>query len=661
MSQFQKLRLLFWTMRYLTAAQVVSRGRRIIRRRYWQLTGRQAPQPTDWQVASHQPLYAGLPEVALEAGATGEDLAAASRRAREASEHRFCFLNHNVDLGERINWHDTRLSQLWRYHLHYFDYTQDLLIWANSGEREAAYRTFRSLAQSWIDGNQKFTGDGWHPFTISVRIVNWLHAVSAFEEELGGDEPFRRRLLGSLYGQAQVLAADLELDVRGNHLLKNLRAMLWAGVAFAGAEPQGWHERALELLRLEVDEQVLMDGGHFERSPGYTLVVLKDCMEIGLWLRRNRNSSPPWLDDALRRMLDYVVKILPPDGQVPLLKDTAWDAAPAPRDLLAAGALHFDDPVYKRVNDPGLYPLLLFGAAGAAKFRAWPLNREPLGAQALAESNHYVMRDDASGEYMIVDTGKPCPDYLPAHAQADMLTYELSIDGQRIIVDSGVYEYAAGPWRDYFRSTRAHNTVEVAGENQSEMWSSFRVARRARPGRVSWQESGDCVMLQGEHDGYCRQPAPVTHRRTIVWRKNHFWLIVDELRGKGQTTAASYAHFHPNLLLENVETGDWRIQGSRAPLWLTAFGHQSHTIVTGQMEPFRQGWYSERFGQLQRNSVLRLNAQGALPICYGYIISRYKPARVKVTSGRDGHQVSIMQDGERHTFGLASGAMIRFK
>jgi hypothetical protein len=272
------------------------------------------------------------------------------------------------------------------------------------------------------------------------------------------------------------------------------------------------------------------------------------------------------------------------------------------------------------------------------------------------------MRDDASGEYMIVDTGKPCPDYLPAHAQADLLTFELSIDGQRIVVDSGVYEYAAGLWRDYFRSTRAHNTVEVAGENQSEMWSSFRVARRAVPGRVFWQEQGDYVMLQGEHNGYCRQPTQMTHRRTVVWRKSRFWLVVDELRGNGSTTADSHVHFHPNLLLEHVENGVWRLQGCRTPLWLTAFGHQGHAIVAGQMEPFRQGWYSERFGQLQRNSVLRLHAEGGLPICFGYVIARYKPARVKVTSGRDGHQVSVsLEDGERHTFGLARDAMIRFK
>jgi hypothetical protein len=416
----------------------------------------------------------------------------------------------------------------------------------------------------------------------------------------------------------------------------------------------------MEILRREIDGQILPDGGHFKRSPARHLVALKDCLEIGIWLRRNRENSPPWLDDALVRMLDYLVMILPSDARVPLLRDTVWDAAPAPHDLLAVGAVYFDNPVYKRSNEFGLYPTLLFGMAGREKFNAWPLNQEPRRSKALAESGHYVMRSDRANEYLILDAGKPSQDHpLPAHA--DLLTFELVIDGQRVVVDSGVYEDAEGLWRDYFSSTRAHNTVEVAGENQSEVWNSFLTSGRAVSGRVSLQEEGDCVMLQGDHEGYSHLPVPVSHRRTVVWRKNHFWLIADELLGKGHTTAASHIHFHPDLLLDNVEESVWRVKGCHSPLWLTAFGQQGHAVVAGQTEPSRQGWYSERFGELKPNTVLTLHRQGALPICYGYVISRYKPAEVKVSSSSGGHQVSVTQGGDRHMFGLASNAIIRFQ
>ena len=199
-------------------------------------------------------------------------------------------------------------------------------------------------------------------------------------------------------------------------------------------------------------------------------------------------------------MLDYLIATLAPDGQMPLLKDTTWDNEADPNDLLSAGALYFNEPSLKKNDDFRLYPLLLFGVNAWERFKRWPVGDSPRTSAALRESGHFIMRDEEKAEYLIFDAGKPCPDNLPAHAHADMLSYELMVGARRVVVDSGVYEYAAGPWRDYFRSTRAHNTVEIAAENQSEVWDSFRVARRARPGRVVWEDLGPgCFLIARKH------------------------------------------------------------------------------------------------------------------------------------------------------------------
>jgi uncharacterized heparinase superfamily protein len=658
--RLNQLLLLLRTARYLTPAQVWFRGRRIVKLRWRKLRGKRAPQPAGLRLATHAPLYVGLWD-AVRGEELNDAIAAAIESAKAVAQNRFCFLNHAVHFETEPDWHSPRQSQLWRYHLHYFDYVRDLLIWAASGERSDAYSTFRRLADSWITRNQSLEGDGWQPYTISLRLVNWLNALSAFDAELTGDQPFRRRFLSSLHGQARILFSDLELDLRGNHLLENLRALLFAGVAFDGNEPKRWFQKASALLGRELAEQVLADGGHFERSPGYQLVVLKGVLEIGLWLRRNGHPPPSWLNDTLRRMLDYADAILPSDGCVPLLKDTAWDAAPEAEDLLAAGALYFDQPAYKRCRKPGLYPFLLFGLDGQERFERWPLNQTGRNSVGLTKSGHYVLRDEVNGEYLIFDAGKPCPDYLPAHAHADLLSYELMIDRQRIVVDSGVYEYAAGPWRDYFRSTRAHNTLEVEGEDQSEMWSSFRVARRARPGPVTWEQKDDYILAQASHDGYRRLPVPVTHRRTIVWRKNRFWLVVDELLGTGQTSADNHVHFHPDLSLESVDDLTWQIQGAGSSLWLGGFGQQSHSIVKGQIEPVRQGWFSERFGEIQANTVLTLHRQSRLPICWGYVISCHEPVRMQSNVADELKEITLTHAGSTFRLRLADGTSARFE
>src|SRR6185436_19055260 len=141
----------------------------------------------------------------------------------------FELLGHKQTFGQEPDWFTSAQSRLWRFHLHYFEYAMDLAIWdARAGGREG-FETFRRLVLSWIRKNALLQGDGWHPYTLSVRIVNWCLAINHFQQRLNEDCEFRSAIHSSLFGQAQILAKSLEHDVRGNHLIKNLKALIWAG------------------------------------------------------------------------------------------------------------------------------------------------------------------------------------------------------------------------------------------------------------------------------------------------------------------------------------------------------------------------------------------------------------------------------------------------
>jgi len=642
MSHLSRLRLLFWTVRYLEHRQILARILRLTRRRWWSIRRRQAPSPSDWQTVSFTPLYEGLRY--LPDTSDCPELAQALERARQISLGRFSFLNRKVDLGLDPDWQDTSLSRLWRYHLHYFDYVQDLLVWKSAEGGHEAYDVFRSLATSWMKGNSRVEGDGWHPYTLSLRITNWIHALGGFRAELQADPDFGARFVRSLAGQALVLSGDLEFDVRGNHLLENIRALLWTGMAFDGKLPSRWYGWCLALLERELEEQILPDGSHFERSPGYHLRALQVCLETAVMINRNRGSVPPWLDEAIHRMLDYLLAIVCPDGQVPLLKDTALDAVLSPESLLTAGAFHLADHRYLRSRDGGLYPLLIFRKDTHRMEGKQPADALRKGPGMFRGAGYFVLRDDSLGDYMIVDGGKPCPDYLPAHAHADMLSFELSVCGRRVIVDSGVFEYAAGPWRDYFRSTGAHNTVEVAKANQSEVYGSFRLGRRARPAPNHLIQGGDWVLYQGGHDGYMRLRTPVAHRRTIVWVYDRFWLVLDELRGLGECCAASHIHLHPTMSLEEREPTLWRVGAENLAVWIRVAGHQRIEIASGQMSPRRQGWYSDRFGHIDENTVLSLGCVSPVPFCFGYAIFKRSAGVLELTDRTGERIVSVIHE-----------------
>jgi uncharacterized heparinase superfamily protein len=562
MIDVDRLRLLFETARHLSPSQIRSRARAVMRRKLRKVTKARFTPPSEVRVALHEPLWRGL-EAAGKFGAHVDE-------ARRIAEGRFIFLNREVVYAGEPRWDDPTVAQLWRYHLHYFDYVRELAIRAAVGEREAASATFRVLADSWMRRNERLTGDGWHPYTLSLRIVNWCHALDAFAPELANDVEFRNRLVPSLHGQLRFLADNLETDVRGNHLLKNLRALIWGGIVFEGEEPKRWLDLALPMLEVEMAEQVLADGGHFERVPGYHLLVLCDVIETVEFLRRNR-AVPVWLDNARARMSDFLDAILPPDGRLPLFKDTTLENDPHPLDLFTGG---------------GIYSTLIFGEPTPLAVRKPARPSELLGATGYA-----VLRSPR--HHLVVDVGRPCPDYLPAHAHADMFSFELTVDGSPVVVDSGVYEYAAGKWRDYFRSTRAHNTAEVAGANQSEVWGSFRVARRAMPKNITFASRDGIAIVQGQHDGYTRMSPPVVHRRTLASIDDFLWIVVDELFGNGRTSAASYLHL-------------------TRPIFVACAGASVST---------EKGWYSPRFGELQENSVTVLTAEGPLPLRIAYALS----------------------------------------
>lgn len=533
-----RLALLLRTLRHLRMSQIVSRARRMARVRRWALLRTPAPRVAG---AVRNPAFRSswaprLGQIDLQ-------------RGRELAKGRFEFLGV---VRERPSWSQQDVSQLWRFHLHYFDYAVALTALAP----EAAFAAFQALVRSWIDENGTLAGDGWHPYTVSLRIVNWCEAGAHFAANIDADTAFSTLFQASLYGQARFLAGNLETDVGGNHLIKNLRGLLWASAYFSGPEAARWRAIALSRLRREIAEQVLPDGGHFERVPAYHVQVLDDLRACSALLAREGDPQP-WLNDTVTRMIGFLRAILPADGRLPLLKDTTLE-----QDVSDFVSL-------------------------------------PQPSRFLSSSGFAVIRDDDRGDLLIADFGVPCPDHLPAHAHADLFSFELTTGAGPLIVDSGVYEYAAGRWRDWFRSTAAHNTMEVAGFDQSEVWGSFRVARRARPSRVRWIEHGEMRIIQGEHDGYRRLSPPVTHRRTIVVHSG-LWLVFDELFGRGEVAGRSRIHLHPERHVEELN--------------LVTFG------ATVERE---RGWYSERFGEKRENDVVLLSSAGNLPLLFGYGVSSW--------------------------------------
>jgi uncharacterized heparinase superfamily protein len=429
----------------------------------------------------------------------------------------FRFLNETRELLPG-GWDDPSIDLLWRYNLHYFD---DLNA-ADCGQRAAIHR---ELIAAWIAGNPPGRGTGWAPYPVSLRIVNWIKWA------LAGNDPGPAALL-SLAVQARWLSRRLEFHLLGNHLFANAKALVFAGCFFEGPEADSWFAAGSGILQRETPEQFLGDGGHFELSPMYHALAVEDLLDIMNVFRWSGRRSGVDLDARAAAGLQWLDAMRHPDGEIAFFNDAAFGIAPRPAAILVyAGELG--------VAQPG----------------------EPRALTHLRESGFVRVKNGEA--ILLADVGQVGPDYIPGHAHADSLTFELSLLGRRVIVNSGTSTYKVGRERSAERGTAAHNTVVVDGRNSSDVWGSFRVGRRARPLEVSVREKP--TIISASHDGYAQTGGPL-HRRSWECETNRM-VVTDTLVGRF-TSAEARFHLHPSVAVTSADanTISLSFEGGRAAI-----------------------------------------------------------------------------------------------
>jgi uncharacterized heparinase superfamily protein len=483
---------------------------------------------------------------------------------------------------EHVDWNARYVSRLWTYNLHYFEYGVDL-AWAYrmTGE-ERFVRRFERLVVSWIESVTDRRGDGWDPYPLSTRVVNWAWALLLLGDALGPE--VRDAVARSLYSQAAFLDRHLEWDVLANHLLRNLSGLLVGGLLFEGSRAARWTRRATALLRREVLEQVLPDGFHFERSPMYHAIVLADLLQGLSLLRAAGEPVPPAVSERIAAMARALGVFVRPNGELHLFNDCANGVAP-----------------------PVAWLHDLAGRTLGVGIDA------PAGPWSLRDAGYFGYR--SGGDALIVDCGNPGPTYQAGHAHCDLLSFELDVAGRPIVVDAGVHGYDSDPYREYVRSTRAHNTVTIGGKEQSEVWGTFRLARRAevvgQP--VLTASDGASFVFRGAYRPYHDRRA--AHRREMASQRG-MTTVTDRVDGAEGAELISYLHFHPDLQV--VLDGHRATARAReVSVRIEPFGCDALRLASGERSPV-QGWHCPEFGRALAAPVLEMRVSGNHGGEFGY-------------------------------------------
>lgn len=354
-------------------------------------------------------------------------------------------------------------DRLWAITLHYHQWLAEA-----AGDAPARPRV-DALLNDWLDrcdATQPGARDlAWNAYAIATRLGAWAQLWRAMEQ---GDALSRKRLfLESCWRQAAYLSDHIEWDLRANHVLRDAVGLLWAGRFLTGDEPRRWLEQGTALAVDQAREQVLPDGGHYERSPMYHLHAMEDIAAAAMLV--DDPSARHELQTTHERMADYLRHVIHPDGRIALFNDAAFNGAILGQTLQPAGGGRYfpDTAMITWQGDP------------------WTV---------------------------FFDVGAAGPDEQPGHAHAGTLSIECSWRGSRLFVDPGTYGYDHNDTRRYDRSTAAHNTVTIDAQDSSECWHIFRVGRRARVKEVRFSTTSEGMTAEASHDGFRNR----VHRRELV-------------------------------------------------------------------------------------------------------------------------------------------------
>ena len=529
-----------------------------------------------------------------------------------------------LSFGKLLDYRDPRvvgdIRYLWELnrHSHLVTLAQAYALSGNT----RYFEVIRRHLDSWFAACPCGMGPNWtSALEAGLRLINW----SVAWQLLGGmfsplfdnaeAERFRRRWLDSVFQHAQFIRGHHSLySSANNHLIGEASGLYVAAATWPNwPQARGWLQEARSILERESQAQNAPDGVNREQSVSYQQFELDLLLLPLLAAQSNGMDFSVAYKSRIETMLSYFASIMDAGGNMPMAGDSddsavvrlAQDSGYCPyRSLLATGAILFRRGDFKAkaggLDDKTRW---LLGEDAEPAFRRLDTGEARLPVRrAFPVGGYYVLGCDfeTSDEIRLVaDAGPLGYQAIAAHGHADALAFTLSVGAEEFFMDAGTCTYRTdGPWRQYFRSTAAHNTLRVDGQDQSEPGGSFMWLRKARAGCSHWSSADRLDVFEGWHDGYTRLSDPVFHRRRIVLDKlARRVLLEDRLEMSGTHEIELFFHCSERCRVERVDEG-YRICGMDKTIVLKLPSVEGATteVYTGSVAPVL-GWISRRFDE----------------------------------------------------------------
>jgi Heparinase II/III-like protein len=538
--------------------------------------------------------------------ALNEDLLDLYGRSEQVLSNRFAIQNHTEALGAQFDW-EFHPSPSWRRELHAFDYGFNLALTFRISREDRYAVHLRYLIAHWIAENPPGLSTGWELRPLARRIRNWILSADLARDAWDGDPGFLPVFQHSLALQCAYLERQADSAFSFEAALDCVRALFLAARFFRGPRAADLAAKGAGILRMVAGLDGHDAGGPSHLSPIAALRLAETLVEFLIFHPPADQHTEASHAGAARRTLQALEAALLPDGTLPLFGPAAISAPGQVADLFALGSVLQNEPAWKSVAGGfGIMPYMLLGEKGKAQFERLPSFFPRPESGAIPELGLYRLSGDSRSALIAVcaESGEP-------GAHEDYGSYALGLEGQRVVVDSGVYSPEGAD--DYFRSARAHNILLIDGEYGRPRADDSRGVRLLDPDRAG--SPGFHLPISAWSSG------DITSRRAFFCLEGRAWVVLDSVAGSGGHHLQNLIHFYPTFNPQVME--DCAVLRSRsASVTVIPLGAPQPAIRSSRGSNAEiPGLYSPDFGVKFAAATLALeNPNSPLPWLGGYLI-----------------------------------------
>ena len=580
------------------------------------------------------------------------------RQAEAILSHRLTIFEREVAMGRRIDWHRDPLTQVSWPLLHYTQMpvrrgngSDVRVVWelnrlqhlpalgrayALTGDETYSDEFLLQLA-SWYEENPPRFGVNWTvAMEAAIRAVNILAALDLFRASRNMSDEAVELILKMMLDHGRFIRSNLEFSHRApsNHYLSDLIGLYAIGMVLPELkESREWVSYSAPRLLEELSRQVHPDGVSYEGSTAYHRFVLEIFALFFAISRASRVELPGGSWERLEKMFDFARHYLKPDGTAPLIGDSddgrllKFKERPSVDHsyLMSLAAVLVENEAFKQSSRIDEEAIWWFGEEGRESFESLSAGETETESRAFDDAQIFVQRSGPL--YSIIDCGDHGALGRGSHAHSDALSFEVFAFGRTFLRDPGTFVYTASErWRNTFRSTPYHNTVQIDGLDISRISAGrmFALGPNVVPHVNRWESTAERDLLDAEHHAYSDLSEPVIHRRVITFEKlEGYWIVRDIFEGEGEHRFEFFFNFDSGLEVSVEE--DNRVIARD----LARDREYALAIIpkTAELEVKRASrWTSRAYGTRARSSGIIYRATRPVPFEAVFLVVPFRAA-----------------------------------